>query len=396
VVVRRGHDGRHNDGVVLRVEVRPELLAWARERSRISADDLGTRFPKLGDWESGEVAPTLKQLEGFARATHTPIGLLFLDEPPDDEVPIPDYRTIGDAAIAQPSPDLLDTIFQCQQRQEWYRSFAQVEQEPAVALVGSMSTATPVLEAAAVMRAALGFEVSDRGPTFTEAFRRLGEAAEELGVLVMVNGVVGSNTRRKLNPREFRGFALVDSLAPLVFVNGADTKAAQIFTLAHELAHLWLGETGLSDADLATRPTIEIERWCNRVAAELLVPLELLTAEFDAGADLTVELDRLAKRFKVSTLVVLRRVHDGGYLSWDAYRTAHRDELDRVLGLMGEGTASGGSFYNTQPVRVSKRFARALITSTLEGRTLYTEAFDMLGFKKAETFNELAARLGVG
>ena len=137
---------------------------------------------------------------------------------------------------------------------------------------------------------------------------------------------------------------------------------------------------------------------CNQVAAEFLVPLDSIRDAYRPDADLTEELDRLAKRFKVSTLVVLRRVFDVGNMSWASYRTAYEAELDRVLGFLearADGT-SGGSFYNTQPVRVSKRFARALITSTLEGRTLYTEAFEMLGFRKQSTFNELATRLGVG
>lgn len=385
-----------NGGVVLRVEVARALLGWAKARSGLDESSLIRRFPKLDEWEQGQTRPTLKQLEDFARATHTPIGYLFLAEPPDEAVPIPDYRTIADAAMGRPSADLLDTIFHCQQRQEWYRSFARVNQEEPVAFVASLSPATPVSEAAAGMRATLQFDIQDRGTTFTEALRRLAEVAEGHGVLVMVNGIVGTNTHRKLNPREFRGFALVDPLAPLVFVNGADTKAAQIFTLAHELAHLWLGQSALSDADLTARPTINAERWCNQVAAEFLLPLAGVRREFDDRADLTDELDRLARRFKVSTLVVLRRVHDAGHLDWDAYRAAYRDELARVLAILGERADSGGNFYNTQPVRVSKRFARALISSTLEGETLYTEAFEMLGFKKLSTFKELAERLGVG
>lgn len=352
------------------------------------------RFPKLPEWESGEAKPTLKQLEGFAHATNTPIGFLFLAEPPDEAIPIPDYRTIGDVAVRRPSADLLDTIFEAQQRQEWYRSFAQVTGEDPVAFVGSCSTSTSIDETAASMRETLGFGIDERASRYTDALRQLAETAEERGVLVMANGVVGSNTHRKLNPREFRGFSLVDRLAPLVFVNGADTKAAQIFTLAHELAHLWLGEEGLDDVDLTASPTVDAERWCNAVAAEFLVPADDLRGA-GATADSVEELEALARAFNVSTLVVLRRLHDVGALPWDTYRSRYRDELARVLAIIEEGGGEGGNFYNTQPVRVSKRFARALIASTLEGQTLYTDAFRMLGFKKLSTFHELATRLGV-
>jgi len=379
----------------VRVEVRGRLLAWARDRARLDAAALTRRFPYLPEWERGERSPTLKQLEAFAQATHTPIGFLLLDDPPDERVPIPDYRTMGGVELTRPSADLLDTIFQCQQRQEWYLEFAQVTREDAVELVGSLSVSTPVTEAAAMMRESLSFGIDERGPTWSDALRLLMERAEECGVLVMVNGVVGSNTHRKLDPQEFRGFALSDPLAPLVFINGADTKAAQIFTLAHELAHLWLGESALSDADLAATPTVATERWCNRVAAEFLVPLTDIRTSFDAGSPLTQELERLAKRFKVSTLVVLRRVHDAGLLAWDEYRAAYQGELERILAILGDREGSGGNYYNTQPVRVSKRFARALIASTIEGQTLHRDALQMLGFKKMATFQELAHRLGV-
>jgi Zn-dependent peptidase ImmA (M78 family) len=384
--------------VPVRVEVRPELLVWARERAGLSTDDLARRFPRLFEWEAGRIAPTLRQLERFATATKAPLGYLLLQEPPDEPLPIPDYRTMGGGRVQRPSPDLLDTIFVCQQRQEWYREFAEDAGQDAVAVVGLFTRTAPVEAAAQAMREALAFEVEGRGRTWTDALRTLVDHAEELGILVMVNGVVGNNTHRTLDPQEFRGFALVDRLAPVVFVNGRDTKAAQIFTLAHELAHVWIGESALSDVDPAAIPDEAVERWCNQVAAELLVPLEAIQANFGPQEELTGELQRLAEYFKVSTLVVLRRVREAGLMGWDEYRAAYEAELERVREFLDEPRegGGGGDFYNTQPVRASRRFTRALISSTLAGQTLYRDAFRMLGVRKVATFDELATRVREG
>lgn len=383
--------------MTVRVPVRPEMLAWARTRSRVASEDLFARFPALSDWEEGTKLPTLKQLEKFANATHTPVGYLFLPEPIDEPLPVPDFRTIGDVEIGEASPDLLETVYQCQQRQEWYRDYARIHREAPVPFVGTFTVDMDVIEAANQMRAVLEFAPEERGSNWSEAFRHLLDEADRNGVLVMVNGVVGSNTHRKLDPREFRGFALADDLAPVIFVNGADSKAAQIFTLTHELAHIWLGESAVSDADMVGTSTNAVERWCNQVAAEFLVPQSDLQGLELNRDNLTNDLERLARRFKVSTLVVLRRLFDSGYFTLSQYREEFTEELDRILAIIEEGGGgSGGNFYNTQPVRVSKRFARALIESTLEGQTLHRDAFQMLGFKKVSTFNELAVRLGVG
>jgi Zn-dependent peptidase ImmA (M78 family) len=166
-----------------------------------------------------------------------------------------------------------------------------------------------------------------------------------------------------------------------------------MFTLAHELAHVWLGESAVSDANLRATPDRAVERWCNQVAAELLVPLAAVREELDSGASLPDELNRLARRFKVSTLVILRRMYDAGRLSRDEFWTAYDEELRRLRAVP---KGSGGDFYLTLGARVSKRFARALVASTLEGRTGYTETFRMLGLKKMATFNELGRSLGVG
>jgi Zn-dependent peptidase ImmA (M78 family) len=379
----------------MRVEVRPELLQWARERAGMDAASLANRFPRLDAWERGEARPTLKQLEDFARATHAPIGFLFLAEPPVETVPIPDFRTVRDQRVTRPSPDLLDTLYICQQRQEWYRDFARSEHEAPLAFVGSLTIRMNVEEAASRIAADLEFDLDQRqhAPTWTEALRRFVARADEAGVLVMVSGVVGNNNRRKLNADEFRGFALADNLAPLVFINGADSKAAQMFTLAHELAHIWIGASALSDVGPASSPSMDVERWCNQVAAELLVPGAALRQEHRRNEPIGEEARRLARIFKVSALVALRRIHDIGAMSRDEFWTAYGDELER-LGAVDKST--GGDFYLTQAARVSKRFARALVVSTLEGRTLYTDAFRLLGFSKLATFRELGQSLGVG
>lgn len=378
-----------------RVPVQPHLLRWARERTGYSADALTGLFPKLKEWELGKVQPTLKQVEAFAKATRTPVGFLFLAEPPVERVPIPDFRTIANVHVDHPSPDLLDTVYLCQQRQDWFRDFARSIHEPALKFVGSARLSDDIVETAATMRHILGLDLEERRrlATWTDALRRFIEQADALGVLVMVSGVVGSNSRRSLDPQEFRGFALVDPLAPLVFVNGADSKAAQMFTLAHELAHIWLGQSGVSDAEARAAPDQKVERWCNRVAAELLAPLAALRDEFDNHAELQDEIRRLARRFKVSTLVILRRIHDAGRITRDELWAAYDAELERLRTLP---KGSGGDFYLTLGARVSKRFARAMVISTLEGRTAFTETFRMLGLKKMAAFNELGRRLGVG
>lgn len=381
-----------------RVAVPPELLRWARERAGIyDADDLQGRFPKLGEWEAGETQPTLKQLEAFAGAVHVPIGYLFLPEPPEEPLPIPDFRTPDGRGVRRASPDLLDMLYACQERQGWYRDFAAVVRMPEAAFVGSAAISDRPQDVAARMAETLGFDVAHRAAcrTWEEALRLFIAQADAAGVLVMVSGVVLSNNRRTLDPEEFRGFALADRRAPLVFINGADTKSGQMFTLAHELAHLWLGSSAVSDASAAPLNGYRREEvWCNAVAAELLVPLAALRPAIQPQEPLDQSLARLARQFKVSTLVILRRLLDAGALDRRAFDRAWAAERTRLRELARSG-AGGGDFYRTTLSRVSRRFARALVESTLEGQTLYRDAFRMLGVKKTETFNNIGREVGI-
>lgn len=383
--------------VVVRVDVAPELLRWAVRRAGWDDETVGRRVPDFFAWVAGEKRPTLKQLEKFAHATHAPFGLLFLPEPPHEEMPIPDMRTMGNAEISQPSVDLLDTIYECQRRQEWYREYALLNGFDEVTFVASSSVDASPIEVAGQIRQALGVESDGASPRMSgvQGFRLLIDRIEAMGVLVMVNGVVGSNTHRKLDPAEFRGFALADPLAPLVFVNGADTEAAKAFTLIHELAHIWLGGSALSDADMTAKNGRAEELWCNQVAAEVLVPLTSVIADF-RGVVSADELERLAGRYHVSTLVVLKRLYDAELLSWDHYSRAYEEEKQRIMSILSsKRSAGGGNFYNTQPLRLSRSFSRAVISSALEGSTTYREAFQLLGTKKRATFDNLAETVGV-
>ena len=383
--------------VVVRVDVPPTLLEWARARSGIESDVWEKRFPRYEAWCTGQTNPTIKQLKEFAAKTYTPVGYFFLDAPPVENIPIPDFRTVGDKEIGRGvSADLLDIVYVCQARQEWYRDNQLLNGKAPLLFVGSASLTTPVAEAAEQMRNVLDWSAATRhGLGSWEApLTRLRENAEAADVLVMISGIVGSNTHRKLDPDEFRGFALVDTYAAVVFVNGADSKAAQVFTLAHELAHLWLGETALSDLDPRSTQSYKPERWCNEVAAELLVPMVEFRSAFDPHGDLRPQLQPLAKRFRVSTQVILGRIRESGVLTWNQFMDELHIERERIAERVTQ-QSSGGNYYNTKPVQVGKRFARELIASTLEGRTPYTEAFRLLNVKKTETFIGLGKQLKV-
>lgn len=379
------------------VEVAPEVLRWAISRAGWDESKANQHVAELKSWLEGRERPTLKQLEKFAHDTHAPFGQLFLSKPPEEVLPIADMRTFRNKAVAQPSGDLLDTIYLCQERQDWYREFARSSGMDPVEIVGSATLKNSPEDVSARIRELLSFEPRARAEfkTWQDAFRQLIDRVEHLGVLVMVSGIVGGNTHRKLNAEEFRGFALTDAMAPLVFVNGSDTKAGQIFTLVHELAHIFLGESALSDTPTGSRGSSSHELWCNRVAAEVLVPVTQLKQDY--GGELSVEeLERLARKYRVSTLVILRSVLDAKLVPRDVFETRYHDELSRVLLAKADSeTKSGGNFYHTQALRLGHRFAEAVLSSTFAGSTGYRDAYHLLGTKKHATLIEFAKRLGV-
>ncbi len=383
----------------LRVPIKSELLRWARLRAGRTVDSLTRTFPRYEQWESGKLQPTLKQLERLAKTLHVPLGFLFLEAPPEENLPIPDFRTTPGAKLSQPSPELLETIYLCEQRQEWYRDYLISLGERPLPFVGSVTPEDDANTVATEIRNQIKLNIHERStiPTWKQALSYFIDQVERIGILVMVNGVVGNNTHRPLEIEEFRGFALVDDFAPLIFINGADTLSGRTFTLAHELAHIWLGKSGVTDANLARYSDEKIERWCNQVAAELLVPMANLKENYNPDNTLEMELNRLARTFKVSTLVILRRLFDSEFIDWQTFQQMYRELLERLKHYERPATEEGGgNFFHNLTRRVSKRFALALISSTLEGQTLFRDAYAMLGVSKDQTFKKFAQVLGVG
>jgi Zn-dependent peptidase ImmA (M78 family) len=370
------------------------MLQWACDRAGTQGPALREQVPHLLDWLEGKQRPTLRQLENFAKKARVAIGYLFLSAPPDERVPIPDLRTIDGQGVRRPSPDLLEVIYICQRRQDWYREYAEKIGEEKIAFVGSATRDMPVEDVADRMRRELEFDVENRqaAKSLDDALKLFVDKIEAAGVLVMMSGVVGTNTRRKLDLEEFRGFALADSLAPLIFVNSVDAKAAQMFTLAHELAHLWLGTSALTDAIMPIASTDATEQWCNRVAAEFLVPLA--TIQGVEIADPLSHLNELSKRFKVSRLVILRRLLDAGAIDDARFRLAYSIISPSTKKPKPE-TKGGGDFYSTFPRSASKRFIRALYADVLEGNTLYRDALQLLDIGKPDTFRQLGKKVSV-
>jgi Zn-dependent peptidase ImmA (M78 family) len=382
--------------------VSADVIQWARLRSGRSFDDLAKHLPKLSEWEGGRSAPTFKELEELANRTHTPLGNFFLKSAPKIDLSISDFRTLRDAYIANPSANLVETIEACTARQQWYREYAIANGLEPVEVLGVLTEQSDVASAGHTLRGMLDFEVDNRSKLsiLDETYRYLSESLDALGVLVMKNSVVGLNTHRKLDPEEFRGFALYDDYAPLIFVNGADVKAGHIFTLCHEFVHLALGQSALTNSPTPERDVDDryggaAERWCNRVAAEILVPEADLRHQFDTSRPLDTEIHRLSRRYKASKYVVLHSLKDTDRISWQEFLGAYQSLKDAWGESPPIKRSGGGDFYRNQVVRLGRRLSMALVSDTLEGRTLYADAYRLLGTKKPSTFARFAKELGL-
>jgi Zn-dependent peptidase ImmA (M78 family) len=379
----------------MKVAVNAQVLEWALDRSR-RRESLERKFPKLSGWRDGDALPTFRQLQDFAKAAAVPFGYLLLQKPPVEQLPVANFRTVSAESGSGLSPELIDTIQAMQRRQVWMREYLIAEGHDRLPFVGSRRIDTEPAEIARNIRAVLGIDESwaANQPNWGEALRALIGKVENAGILVMSNGIVENNTHRKLDPQEFRGFVLVDDYAPLVFLNGVDGKAARMFTLAHELAHIWIGVSAAFDLRDLQPADNDNERACNLIAAEFLVPSTVL-AEFwpqVRGRDNAFQL--LAKRFKVSEIVAARRLLDMGFIVraefFRFYNEWQQNEL-RIAHKKAEDD-SGGNYYANLNLRIGNRFGDLLTRSVQAGTTPYTDAWRLTGLKK-NTFQEYAQKI---
>lgn len=371
--------------------ITPKILVWARKLNNLSRSELADKIhvneKQIIKWEGGKTKPTFKQATDLAKTLNLPFGYLFLSEPPPLEKPLPDLRTRGDLPLAHLSLGLRDVIYGVLDIQDWYREYRLEYDAQKLPFVGTFSTAHTPQAVAENIRATLSLtpDLRESVKTLSKYLTALTEHAESVGVLVMHSSVVGNDNQRPLSADEFQGFVATDPLAPIIFINSRDYVAARIFTLTHELAHIWIGRSGILEVDEAEIPgqKTDVESFCNAVAAETLVPASEFAPAFDAYGG---SLADLSNYFRVSRLVILRRAFELGHIE-------RQEFFSRVAGLRTireKQKKPGGRpvYLDNVGARHSFTFMDSVIKDVRVGGTLIRDAARLLHMR-TPTFNRI-------
>ncbi len=368
-----------------------KMISWALRRSGATLASLvskKTTLDRLKSWESGAEFPS----EGAAKKLADRLGIaypmLYMKEvPPDEPLKIPDRRTLDASPLRNPSINLLDVLDLTRARQEWYRSELS-DSAKQLDFVGRFNLDSSPKVIAADMRSTLGISpnVREGAPNFEGFLKVLISRAEEKGILVMRSAIVAHATRRTLSVQEFRGFVLLDSFVPVVFINDNDAKAAQIFTFAHEIAHIWIGAAGVSDRRPDRKGDSQniVEIACDSIAAEFLVPEDEFPAVWSSQATLDRKVMHAAHYFRVSSLVILRRARELNRITPDVFYAKIEEQYEAYkrheLAKRGkEKKKSGGNFWNSFELRNSAKFNAAVVESLRRHKTTYAEAGTLFG-----------------
>jgi len=363
------------------VNINTNILTWAIDRAGFDLHEFTLKVPNVQKWLDGEKKPTVRQLEDFSRRVYLPFGYLFLKEPPQENLPIPFFRT-NKTEATKVSINVYDTITLLQQRQDWLRDYLLDNELPELPFVGKFTNSNNIKNIVQDIRQTLDIDENwaAKFATWKEALNHLSEQIENAGIITVFNGVVGNNTRRKIPVQECRGFVLVDSVAPFMFINNSDSKAAQMFTLVHELAHIWTGHSAGFDFRRLQPADDPTEKICDKVAAEFLVPEDTFIPMWN----MTPNIKALARFFKVSALVIARRALDTGKISkaqfFEFYHAYTQQEIDK-----NENQSSGGDFYATTKKRLSITFASHVYNAVKSGKLLYRDAYKLTSLK-GDTF----------
>jgi Zn-dependent peptidase ImmA (M78 family)/DNA-binding XRE family transcriptional regulator len=362
--------------------INPTILTWSRQRAGLSTQQLARKLPvkleSIERWESGETRPTFLQAQKWASIAHIPFGFLFLPQPPVEKLPLPDLRTVGGAAPESPSLNLLDTVKDSIRKQEWYIDYLRDNERAPLLFVGRYTHRSPLKAVVKDMRLTLGVNPEASRLDYESYSRALIKAAESIGVLVMRSGIALGNTHRKLEVGEFRGFAISNEYAPVVFVNSSDAPTARLFTLIHELAHIWIGSSGVSDGNSAAGR--EEEQFCNAVAGEFLAPEEQFRPRWNAEVSWEENLAPLSTRFHISKLAIGRRALDLGLITQPQYSEYYRRDLKAFQDKQG----GAGNYYTNTAAKNSSRLSKAVLNEALSGRLLLRDAGRLLGVQPAK------------
>lgn len=355
-----------------RVQIQPELVYWAAQQAGLPLDVFATQISRRDADKIIEGSFSEAQIHRASQVAKIKFYELFLDEPPEQpKIPLIDFRT---AQTSDPiSKDFFDIYHDTQYKQEWYKDYLLREGAEPLPFIGKYRTISNHKKIALAIREKLSMEERPTSGDYNTYYSFLAQKIEDLGVLVLKNGIVGNNTRRPLNVREFRGFTICDPIAPAIFINGRDAPAAWIFTLLHELAHLLRGDSGVSDA--SGNSTNREEAFCNKIAAEALVP----EADFatiwgnSTHRDTDDKLFEAQSFFRVSMLVVARRALDLELISRDKYL-----EKSRYSEAKTPRASSGGNFYASLNVRNSKTLTKTVSNLAATGALSFKEAGRLL------------------
>nr|AUN36131.1 DNA-binding protein [uncultured bacterium] len=379
--------------------ITPDLLTWAIERSGLDrsafAKQIHVQENVLASWENGLAYPPFNKAREMAQVLRVAFGYFYLPERPKDEVPLPDLRRLPQSPPLTPSVDFLDVLYQAMAQHDWYRAYQTDEGASPVKFVAKFTEHDSATDIAADIRATLRMDNALRRKSYDyeNYLTKLTQNAEKAGVIVMRRAVVGSS-HRALDRKEFQGFAISDPMAPLVFINGQDYQAPKIFTLLHELAHIWIGRSGISLIDETLQsPALQVELLCNAVAAEALVPKVEFESAWNARRTGYEQIDRLARHFLVGALVIIRRARELNKITpntffefWDeatqrieAYVMAQAAEKQKEKETAKD--KQRGDFYTTLEARNSPTFVTALLNDVKQGGTLLNDAARLLSMK---------------